>query len=605
MTINYPVVSAGDDILATDFQEFRKDVIVNAGDYGVTGGSADAQTLTIDGQVTSFADGDKVRFKAGFTNATTTPTLNVNGEGAITMTDEKGLPLGEGAIIADGYYEATKEGSTWRVTIAGGVSSSVIQAILEEDMPAGTPVGISHYLSQDDVHVAQARWGARPFDLPNGTRFAKVIALDNTRVFLLYYAALGTTTLKGVVATFDFDDNTYTLGTEQDVSAGVIGATSTCDLIDDDKIAINYVLNASNTIVRCKIAEITGDSIALSSEQNVITLASEISATLGSVKSISIDTDKMVVFALTAFSDHTVVVAYSVSGTTISAGSGEGLDSNLRDIDSKLQKLDTDKFVLIRTSQTTGRSQAGSVSGTTITLGTLDDWTSTGGAGASGSCVAIDTDKILVIYRNSGSGNGVNAAKVLTYSGNQIDVEGTEFELEFLTSGYGLIKTNTNEVVAGGQTGNVLRLNVSGTTITSTEIGRSLLITGRATFNNGRSGRNQSTILNGLVVFISSTSFGEIEWIREGFAVSLAGTLLVGGSRGDTRPVQLYSNACQSNLELRGGEYYGIGAGSGASAGVGNGIVEMLEAGAFASGSPVGSRNGEFLAIDKDRFIKA
>jgi len=49
--------------------------------YGVTGGSANAQTLTLSPAITAYQAGQIFRFKAGYTN-TSTATLNVNGLGA-------------------------------------------------------------------------------------------------------------------------------------------------------------------------------------------------------------------------------------------------------------------------------------------------------------------------------------------------------------------------------------------------------------------------------------------------------------------------------------------------------------------------------------------
>jgi hypothetical protein len=116
MTINYPVPSGGADMTASNFADLRLDLIRNAGDYGVTGGSANAQTLTIDGQATTFPDGFKVRFKAGFTNTSSTPTLDVNGDGALVMVNRDGGALSPGDIVQDGIFEATKDGSNWNIT---------------------------------------------------------------------------------------------------------------------------------------------------------------------------------------------------------------------------------------------------------------------------------------------------------------------------------------------------------------------------------------------------------------------------------------------------------------------------------------------------------
>lgn len=83
----------------------------------VSGGSANAQTLTLNtASYNTLGDGHRFTFRAGFTN-TGAATLNVNGTGAIAITDPIGNALVSGEIVAGGIYDVTYVSATpaWRL----------------------------------------------------------------------------------------------------------------------------------------------------------------------------------------------------------------------------------------------------------------------------------------------------------------------------------------------------------------------------------------------------------------------------------------------------------------------------------------------------------
>ena len=93
-------VVAGDDILASEYNTLRADLVRRAGDYETSGGSSNAFTLSIDSSiVTSYVDGSVFKFKASF-SITGTCTLNVNTIGAKTIVDPEGLELLSGEITS-------------------------------------------------------------------------------------------------------------------------------------------------------------------------------------------------------------------------------------------------------------------------------------------------------------------------------------------------------------------------------------------------------------------------------------------------------------------------------------------------------------------------
>lgn len=88
-----------------------------ANNYAVSGGAADVQTLTLSPAITAYSEGMLVGFRAGYTNTSSTPTLNVNGVGAKTIVMQDGSALAVGAITAGRLYLAQYYNNNWRLTL--------------------------------------------------------------------------------------------------------------------------------------------------------------------------------------------------------------------------------------------------------------------------------------------------------------------------------------------------------------------------------------------------------------------------------------------------------------------------------------------------------
>jgi hypothetical protein len=623
-----PPKKEGEKLFESDVQGARKDLLVLGRELVTSEGSNNEYELVIDRNaddddnnnvITSadLVDGFQLRFKADRTsdNDVTITLKYSDGGGGTIATKDAYLTPTQQASAGD-----VREGNIYRLqfdedidgfilndgTESGG-ADDIIDAILEEDMTAGTPVGISHYLSQTTPHIARARFGQKTIDVGEEPYVRTVLPLDNNRVFILFgNASISTSNLKAVIGTFNHNTNTLTLGTIVTVSAGTSMSAHSCDLIDTDKVAINYVLAASDTIVRCKIAEVAGTAITLSSEQDVITLGSAMNLSgTGTLKTKAIDTNKVAVYAVTNIASNTRVVVYTVSGTTITAGTGAQPGTNLRGPGAILTRLDTDKFVLVTPETDPGNSQVGEVTGTTITLGSEETFT-TGGTSTGSAAVQVDTDKILVTYNNT-TGTNPKAAKVITYSGDAIDVEGTPVDISVPSinaNGIGLIRVSSSKVIGSDSANRTYReFNISGTALTTTLIGRSLDF-GGGNANGTGSGNVSGAILDNRILNISRSGVNTLRYTSEGDTVNLAGVLLQDGDRGDTRRVKLHSNIMESNLSLKGGEFYRLG-GTLSAQSSGNGTLNMISAVDFPNVNlNVGLRNGEFLAIDENRFIK-
>lgn len=83
---------------------FFQDALTEYG--GTSSGAANVYTVSLAPAPYALLDGMKVRFRAHQTNTSTTPTLNPNGLGAITMKDPGGAALTAGAIVSGYEYEA-------------------------------------------------------------------------------------------------------------------------------------------------------------------------------------------------------------------------------------------------------------------------------------------------------------------------------------------------------------------------------------------------------------------------------------------------------------------------------------------------------------------
>ena len=82
---------------------------------GTSGGSANAQTLTLTPAITAYVAGQRFRFVAGFTNTAAT-TLNVNGVGAVSVVlSTTGGALTSNYIEAGSIYEVLHNGTNFRL----------------------------------------------------------------------------------------------------------------------------------------------------------------------------------------------------------------------------------------------------------------------------------------------------------------------------------------------------------------------------------------------------------------------------------------------------------------------------------------------------------
>lgn len=104
MTYNSSTVNSWDDILATDNNNLRLDILDRAWEYTTSGGSSNAYTLSVDSQITAYRTWQRFIFKANHTN-TWSATLNVNSIWAKTLKDKDWNSLWSWAILINSVIE--------------------------------------------------------------------------------------------------------------------------------------------------------------------------------------------------------------------------------------------------------------------------------------------------------------------------------------------------------------------------------------------------------------------------------------------------------------------------------------------------------------------
>lgn len=133
-------VAANDTITAAERNNLRKDVLVHAGDYEVSTGSANAYVLSIDAQITSYTDNLTVVFNANFTN-TGAATINVNSIGANTIKTINGDDLEANAIRSGQVVVLKYDGTNFQL-----MSSSIIHGA-KGDIEVATANGATEVLN--------------------------------------------------------------------------------------------------------------------------------------------------------------------------------------------------------------------------------------------------------------------------------------------------------------------------------------------------------------------------------------------------------------------------------------------------------------------------
>lgn len=156
--LDSPMVSGGDDGLAADWNALRKDLIKNAGDYEVAGGTGDAIALAIDAQYVAYAAGDVIKFEVSAAN-TGAVTVNVNGIGGVSITKPNGDALIIGDLVGGQQVVLMYDGAAFQMVSAsplGGANLIEIGTFGETIDGTTTPVLVYLKVADGKFYKADA-----------------------------------------------------------------------------------------------------------------------------------------------------------------------------------------------------------------------------------------------------------------------------------------------------------------------------------------------------------------------------------------------------------------------------------------------------------------
>lgn len=455
----------------------------------------------------------------------------------------------------------------------------------EEDLGAGVAVGVVNYLTEGTTKVARAfrTTQGEPVTFPSTVNGGSVFGyyLGGNR-FLYRYSETGVAN-RAVVATVDIDNNTFVIGTPEDVTSGSTGV-SNISQIDTDKFVMTYIDSSSPNDVKCKIVDIAGDVVTVGPERTIITLGSAVVYT----DLVDISTNKCVLFAYSSATPaDTRLISFTVSGDNISPGTDVTVDSDLRNEFSDLIKLDTDKFILIDTNSSPVSAQVGDVSGTTIVLGVEQTQAVTG------------TNDIQPFYIDTNKIGFVAGAGVLGYIA---EISGTTWTVTaasaFNNAVGGVLRISATEFWVSANVGfNVRKITISGTTATLSVLGNETSLF-TASPNDG--GQATSFIEPRIAVNFVTNNTSSVSFKRNGFADNFIGVTAEAGSRGEMKAVKPNSPVVTNQSGLLGGQYYAITL-EGSTL---NGAF-TLQSGRSASFDRINEQNATFIALNDTMAVKA
>ncbi len=558
MSINFPTTldtlsnpSAGDllenatTVLDHDQQHSNANDAIEALEAKV-GANSSAVTTSHDYKLGEVTGTDKAVGKTApqtMTNKTlTSPVINLgsNATGDIYYRDSGGtfqrLPIGTSTQI----LQVSSGGIPEWTTNANATAPNYFTAVADEDLTIGAPVGISNTLTGLKVSKAKLLLYSKTItpDIDNAYFRIKYIS---TNKGIVLYKETGATNLKVVCFTVNTSNygSAFTFGTAVSVSTTFVSLNTQDGLacMGTDKFAVTYVESGATTAVKLVIGTVSGTTITLGTPITARTMG----ATVQEVAIAQLSTDKGVLIC----GSSTPVVesyAFTVSTTTPTMGAVTTMTSANMTQQIKVCNvgaLGTDKFAVVGGSNPK-YVQIGTVSGTTITLGTA---TSTGLSPTNDykslDIVSPTTDVIVCKFHD---GNNIICATIAT----RTPTFGTAIAG---SSGNGALYVNsTTEIYVSSASNQIKKITRSGSTLTDS---------GQILLANNVSG-NQGNFVNMSTYWMIQSFSGTthtyfIQGMSNNFVGIAQGTVSKGGS------LTVITSGIDSNQSgLIAGAYYGI-----------------------------------------------
>ena len=343
----------------------------------------------------------------------------------------------------------------------------------------GQPVGISNlidsYVSPSALSSASVAHGVTT---PTGSSFLSRArcSIGGDKFVHLIQTSAGSDTLFAQVVSVNTTTNAFTAGTAATVATAFAPNTSSSKIynvsvckLDTDKFIVFYVLDSATTFVKYRVGTVSGTTITFGTEADFYTIGSTM-VTSNAICSHQISTDKGVVVMKAATSSNSRVVAFTTSGTVATIGTGVALGANNQANNDAcgIRKIGTDKFAVVSASGTSFYSQVGTISGTTITLGSEVTTTiGTLNSNADLTIISPATDVYIVLTGVSGG----SSANLLAFSvSGTVPTAGSLLTVTGTTIGNNCIlieKDTTTSYLFNIQGKEIYTITRSGTTLTS------------------------------------------------------------------------------------------------------------------------------------------
>ena len=306
-------------------------------------------------------------------------------------------------------------------------------------------------------------------DLNNNIAIRTVLSEKNGKLYFTKYIPVDW--LKGAQ---------YPVFTDADVTYGTVQTVATCSggcqhismaKLDTDKFAVCYVEDTGND-GKCRAGSVSGTTITFGTESTFDTDVS-FPVTNGDALGVAqIDTDKIAIaFSADDQADDGYVTAATVSGTTFSSWATQ-VEFETGDTEYiSASQLDTDRMIVCYNDESNSDTATCAVitfSGTTPSAGTPDDVEVTDHNPRYSTTAKLATDKYVYCFRSNQTGDAHCVAA--TVSGTTI-THGTVVAMDTATNAgfYNAVASlDTDEFVySNGVNGDLYVATVSGTTITS------------------------------------------------------------------------------------------------------------------------------------------
>lgn len=349
----------------------------------------------------------------------------------------------------------------------------------QTDITLGQPVGITNfvnsYVSPSNLSTNSVAHGVTT---PTSSAFYSRArcSIGGDKFVHLITTAAGSDTLFAQVVSVNTTTNAFSVGTaatvatafSPNISSSKIYNVSVCKL-DTDKFIVFYVIDSTISTVKYRVGTVSGTTITFGTEADFYTIGSTM-VTSNAIVAHQIGTDKGVVVMKAATSANSRVAAFTTSGTVATIGTGATLGANntANNDACGIRKIGTDKFAVVSASSTSFYSQVGTISGTTITLGSEVTTTiGTLNANADLTIISPATDVYVVLTGVSGG----SSANLLAFSvsgtvptaGSLLTVTGTNIGSNCIL----IEKDTTTSYLFNIQGREIYTITRSGTTLTS------------------------------------------------------------------------------------------------------------------------------------------